>query len=491
MQKTRKSVLSLMLAIVIIVGMGASIALANPIGGPPAGDVSLTIHHLILPDGTITEGTVTGTPPNLSGTPLTPVADAVWTVQRITADGTWNGAADTVTTAMLGTAVTATTGTNGQAHFNNAALGGQGVFLVSGPADANIAHFAPFIVHLPLLLPGADPEDNNEWIFNVHAFPKEAGAPTFTKHLLGADDAPIHQVGTTPVGGHGAILATWEFRVSINAGLSAITSMRIEDQLDSRFTLVPDSVSISFNDGPAATDVATLPQTGNWTASVNGTNLLTVTFTEDGIGEIADEGEVGGFITVRFQTTTPNNDATVALGDIPNSGNLFYGSRPVIEVSNPVAERQLRVNGLRILKVNNRGTTLAGAEFQLFLPSQMTGVSGDTNRRPVSGAVPLATLTTGADGLVTFRPLLSGTFYLYESVAPTGYVRIRNAMPITIADNLADPFIFEQSVLNTSEFDLPMTGGAGTLIFTAVGLVLIGGSIFFFFVAFKKKNRAR
>ena len=480
MKNTKNTLIAVLLTIAIIVGLGTVFAAANPLGTPPAGDVSLTIHHLILPDGTITPGRPGGQVPNPEGDP---VVGAVWNIQRVTgsvAGETWNGTLADIANATLGTMIPGTTNSAGQAHFAGLE---QGIYLVTGPADANIAHFAPFLVTLPMLEAGVD---NDTWIFDVHVFPKEAGAPTITKNLLGGTNAPIHQTGTTPVNGHGTILATWEFAVSINPGLGSITTLRIEDILGPRLTFVPGSVTVEFDNGPLATDVDTLVGATYWSAAVGtvpSPNTLNVTFTQAAIDAIAADGEVGGHIRVRFQTTVDPADSTT-LGDIVNGGNLFYGSRPVIAVSNAAAERTLRINGLEILKTNNRNVPLAGATFQVFLPSQMNGA------RPATGAVPIATLTTDNTGIITFRPLLSGTFWLYESVAPTGYRRLTNAFEITIADDLASPFILERTVINTSQFELPLTGGRGTLFFTAVGLVLIGGAVFFFLVAFKKKKRA-
>lgn len=478
MKNAKNILVATVLIFAITFGFGTLYTSANPLGAPPPGEVSLTIHHLVLPEGVVVPGGPNNVMPSPAGDP---VAGATWSIQRVTgsvAGEVWNGTLADIGNATLSSMLQQITNINGRAYFTGLE---QGIYLVTGPEDANVAHFVPFLVTLPMLERNAQEDD---WIFDVHVFPKEAGAPTLTKNLLTDDYAPFHHIGEEPVNGHGTILATWQFAVSINPGLYTIDSLRIEDILDPRLTFVPNSVAVEFDTDRSTSAVQTLTDSIYWSATIGAVpseNTLNINLTQAALDAISQNGEVGGHIRVRFQTTVNPSNTTV-LGDIVNGGSLFYGTRPAISTSNSAAERTLRINALEILKTNNRNVPLPGATFQVFLPSQMNGT------RPTAGIQPIASLTTDITGIITFTPLLSGTFFLYETEAPVGYRRLTNAFEITISDDLTSPYTLERVVVNTSDFELPLTGGAGTLLFTITGLVLIGGATFLFVVVFKKKK---
>lgn len=99
------------------------------------------------------------------------------------------------------------------------------------------------------------------------------------------------------------------------------------------------------------------------------------------------------------------------------------------------------------------------------------------------------------DGYAEFIGLEKGTYYLSETEAPAGY-NLLDEDPqividgITIAnDNSQDTVVSEQSevsqlvmtqrVANSTGVELPSTGGIGTTIFYAAGIVLMAGAVFF------------
>ncbi|MCL2379088.1 MAG: LPXTG cell wall anchor domain-containing protein [Defluviitaleaceae bacterium] len=99
-------------------------------------------------------------------------------------------------------------------------------------------------------------------------------------------------------------------------------------------------------------------------------------------------------------------------------------------------------------------------------------------------------------GQATFNGLPEGDWYLLEFQAPPGgYRRIEGFRRITL---YADTGYAAQSnaytvgvyVTNTRDFELPLTGGAGTIMFTAAGVSLMGGAGLFLFLA-RKKDKAR
>jgi len=98
-----------------------------------------------------------------------------------------------------------------------------------------------------------------------------------------------------------------------------------------------------------------------------------------------------------------------------------------------------------------------------------------------------------------------GAYYIFELYAPDGYRsidgfrRIEIIAPpspnsnVTVGDPNAEPPIegvlqLVIVVTNTREFELPLTGGAGTIMFTAAGVSLMGGAGLFLFLARKKEK---
>ncbi|MCC8181454.1 MAG: hypothetical protein LIO45_00495, partial [Clostridiales bacterium] len=146
-------------------------------------------------------------------------------------------------------------------------------------------------------------------------------------------------------------------------------------------------------------------------------------------------------------------------------------------------------------------TGLSGAVFELYSAGDV-GSDGTPNLF----ASPLYTATSADDGTVTFtEPVLdeqgnetgdttdvlleSGTYYLYETTAPTGYVlpatnywvvevdTAHNTVTITDfgengllqTDSQGDDYY----ILNYKEYELPLTGGTGTTMYIVTGLIVM------------------
>lgn len=76
------------------------------------------------------------------------------------------------------------------------------------------------------------------------------------------------------------------------------------------------------------------------------------------------------------------------------------------------------------------------------------------------------------------------TFYLYETQAPAEYEMMRKP----IAVSLSGGFNY-QEVVNYPEIKMPFTGGTGTILFTAVGILLIGSGALLY-MNFRRKKSA-
>ena len=94
-------------------------------------------------------------------------------------------------------------------------------------------------------------------------------------------------------------------------------------------------------------------------------------------------------------------------------------------------------------------------------------------------------------GIAMFTGLNPGVYYLFERIAPAGgYRRVTNLLRVDIEPSLVPgaPVYVTYRVDNAREFELPLTGGAGTIMFTAAGVSLMGGAGLFLFLSRKKEK---
>ena len=106
------------------------------------------------------------------------------------------------------------------------------------------------------------------------------------------------------------------------------------------------------------------------------------------------------------------------------------------------------------------------------------------------------------DGIAEIRGLAEGKYKVEETKAPDGYVKLQQPYEITIADTkcntdklcgeVSDPArlvpnaeaytpvdgYVDQDVINSEGFELPVTGGIGTLLFSVLGIVFMGVAAF-------------
>ncbi len=111
---------------------------------------------------------------------------------------------------------------------------------------------------------------------------------------------------------------------------------------------------------------------------------------------------------------------------------------------------------------------------------------GDDNKKKLKGAKfelrqgnkVVRSGTTDENGEINFKELDYGNYQLVETKAPEGYNKLRNPINITIDANNND---ITYTVDNyKSGWELPKTGGMGTLFFTLIGLTFMGSALFMY-----------
>lgn len=136
---------------------------------------------------------------------------------------------------------------------------------------------------------------------------------------------------------------------------------------------------------------------------------------------------------------------------------------------------------LNFKKVNALGEPLAGAKFALTHDTASCGTCRGDGKGHVD--VPVYEAVSGADGIVSFTNIPSGHHYkLTETAAPEGYAITDNvysvvvsydSLTVTVTDKDGNPLEWTESIVNSGYYELPMTGGAGTSLYTFSGLLMI------------------
>lgn len=210
-------------------------------------------------------------------------------------------------------------------------------------------------------------------------------------------------------------------------------------------------------------------------------------------------------------------------GNLGNTAKLSYSNNPYATTASykdVTDDAKVYTYGIKITKVDSDDDSqlLPGAEFTVSLsedgsdPIHFVKTEDGTYRKAESGTeadvTPVTTVTVGAEGsgvqgMLTLSGLDAGTYYLKETKAPGGYNKLGSPIEITITDtdpadgivndgadgaNGADGYV-EQTVKNSDGFQLPTTGGIGTILFTAGGILLMGlGVIVLVFVILRRRR---
>ncbi|KAM9862998.1 SpaH/EbpB family LPXTG-anchored major pilin [Leucobacter sp. BZR 635] len=446
-----------------LLGMGATSAVAAPTIEDRTG--SLTVHKFAktAEHGDIeSNGTEVKTPVGLK-----PMADVEFTIQQINVDlktnAGWTAAADlTVETAAAqtkGAPIVGATDANGEYTFAELPLGLYLVTETKYPAGATPA--APFLVTVPL----TDPDNRNAWLYDVHVYPKNS-VTTAEKTV---EDAASKKLGD-------------EVKFQITGTIpneKIIDGYRMTDALDPKLDYVSTTVSLANG--------ATLTEGTDYTIAHDpATNTVTVDFTEPGRAILV----ANKTSKVVFDIVTTVN----AIGDVKNEA-VIYPNAPSFdkkpgEPGGPIVTPEVisKWGKLTIEKVDSKDKAkkLEGAEFAVFLTEK--------DAKAGTNAIDFGKQwVTDKNGIVTIEGLRYSEwangievkeghadyreYWLAEIKAPAEYELL--AQPIMFKVDNADQKIdlTVKNVKDNGGFELPLTGGAGTALFTIVGGLLVAGAV--------------
>lgn len=324
---------------------------------------------------------------------------------------------------------------------------------------------------------------------------------------------------------------TWKVTASVPSKVNELKDYILKDEMSSALTWVSEAdAKLTITTSPEVT----LDKGTDYTLTVpaNGTEggSWTITFTEAGKGKLATNKVTS--IDVTFNTVLNANAKVGSDGNL-NTGELDY-SNAIYPTSDPrdpgrdvITDQAIVYTfALNVEKVDGKTSTpLAGVTFDLYkYGGPVVDVTEDTLK---SDGTPIkvakigdkyvvdeegtATLTTDSTGNIVVNGLKNGKYYLVETKTNDGYNLLSKPVKVeinvtyttssetvtetdiygnttstttvetkTFEDGEADNGTYKIKVQNNKGFQLPITGGTGTLLASIISILLMmGGALLF------------
>ena len=239
-------------------------------------------------------------------------------------------------------------------------------------------------------------------------------------------------------------------------------------------------------------------------AQGNEIDAFTLNLTKAGMESVANAAPVKTDYEIRVYFSAMI-DSDVRMGDqIPNEATLEYINGTGISYGAKSDKPKVYTGGTGVLKLDSAtGEALQDASFKIAREATQAeidaGLAVSLTVAEEEKQVVFVTFyadeeltqavqefTTGEDGKILIYGLAYGTYYILETKAPSGYNLLAEPVAVEID---ADSHLEEQIVkVYNTKFLLPETGGTGTGIFTAFGVVFMGGAFVLSLCCLKKKE---
>ena len=398
------------------------------------------------------------------------VQAALSTANKDTIESTLNGASNKINQV---------TGSDGAATFTGL---NYGLYLLAKsalPADAT-TDLVPFLVSVPMYV---ESTSGDAWQSTVYAYPKVRTADiTISKTV---DDTDIYvNAGQTL---RYTVTTTIPAAATGNGTANEFTSFVITDtNTDSTLNIDESTVVVKLGDDALAC------------TPVYDGSVLTLTLTTADLDALNANLNQAQTITVTYDATVAT-DVTFA-SKITNTAKATYQRDGMTEAADASDTVDLYTYGIDLTKTLSDSGTITPSTISFALYTNETCT--DANKIPVvSGnggywkaaaeeTTPVV-MYVDTNGKLNLYGLEPGTYYLKETATMDGYTLLAQPITIVIADenhdgtatatvNGANAQVTDgvvsltvENTRNTAGFTLPQTGGAGTLMVTAIGLGLL------------------
>ena len=174
-------------------------------------------------------------------------------------------------------------------------------------------------------------------------------------------------------------------------------------------------------------------------------------------------------------TINPNETTTTDEG---KKKEVYSGKITIDKVD--ASDTTKKLEGAKFVvidKVDKDGKADTGAKY-LKYDETANGGKGAFSWKDSLGEATV--YTTDKNGAVKISGLAAGTYYLLETEAPKGYNVLTAAQAVTLTKSVdtekGDLLLVTSQVANNQGFELPSTGGMGTVAFAVVGLIVMAGA---------------
>lgn len=333
-------------------------------------------------------------------------------------------------------------------------------------------------------------------------------------------------------------VVTWKVTAAVPSNVDKLAKYSLTDTMSKALTWESETeanLTIATNPNVALEDtdyILTVPKDG----TEGGT--WTIEFTTAGKEKLATNKVTS--ISVTFNTTLNDNatvnktgnlnDASLTYSNGFKSNDEEYPTQPDPKDEVIKNEASVYTFGMNVEKVDGKDSSikLQGAEFNLYLYNGSE--TNPTEAELAKNGVFVGHYTTGENGEIHVNGLKNGTYYLVETKAPT-YNVVENGETKTYSYNLLkepvkvvvnvqyevttkttiktdangnvttnkieskkyvggenDSGNYKVIIKNNKGFNLPTTGGFGTLLFSGIGVLLVVAGVGVL-LSLKKKNR--
>lgn len=239
--------------------------------------------------------------------------------------------------------------------------------------------------------------------------------------------------------------------------------------------------------------IKTMPDGGStagWKFEVYDSNhKLVGSYTTASDGTILTDYLLPGTYTVK--EIIPENSPYTC--DAPNPKTVEISAGQTAEVT---FTNRMKPGEIRIQKTDTHGEPLAGAEFLLewsrdgrqWQTVTYTDSPDVTEGTCTAEGLTDGKLTSGADGVVRFAGLYSGSLYrVTETKAPKGY-QLLTELVYEGSIQKDDGNFIRLTVVNAPVFELPMTGSAG---YTAMTAIQVGTGVVLLFILIRMAKKRK